>query len=214
MKKGLIVAATAVVLLGVSAAGYHAYARYDGWGHGRHHARMSTSDMAAYADARIAALRAGLALTPEQQGLWPPVETTLKELAQKHIERRDQFRAERAERRDRAERRERGERRDPVERLRRGAERLSERGADMKRLADAAEPLYQSLDEAQKRRFDRLARAGMRAELHQEDRQWRRGHHDGRGRHLERRGHGHDEHRQHRRERTHWDAAPQDAERL
>jgi hypothetical protein len=57
--------------------------------------------------------------------------------------------------------------------MRRGAERLNEGGTDLKRLADVTEPLYQSLDEAQKRRFDMLARAGMRG-MQQEGRGWRR----------------------------------------
>ena len=214
MKKSLIIAATAVVLLGGSAAGYHAYARYDGWGHGRHHSRMTAADMSAYADARIAALRAGLTLTPDQQKLWPPVEAALKEIATKHVERREAFRTER---RDLTERSERNVRPDPIERLRKGADRMSKTGADLKRLADATEPLYQSLDDAQKRRFDRLARAGMRAELRQESRnqgsQWRRG--DG-GRFMdrERRGDGRD-YRHHRRDRIDWtEQTPQGAERL
>jgi hypothetical protein len=42
---------------------------------------------------------------------------------------------------------------DPVERLRRRAAAMSDTGAALKKLADATEPLYKSLDENQKHRF-------------------------------------------------------------
>src|SRR5262249_31726856 len=47
---------------------------------------------------------------------------------------------------------------DPIERLQRRADMMTTRGAALKRLADAAAPLYQSLDDAQKHRFAMLAR--------------------------------------------------------
>jgi hypothetical protein len=47
---------------------------------------------------------------------------------------------------------------DPVVRLRRQAEMMTNVGATLKRLADAQEPLYQSLDDSQKNRFKLLAR--------------------------------------------------------
>jgi hypothetical protein len=198
MKKGLIIAAAAVFIVGGSALAYKAYARYDGWGHGRHHSRMSADDMGAFADARIAALKAGLRLTPEQEKLWPPVETTLKELAGKRIARREEFGKQRAERRE--ERRAQPDRQanqdrqspNPIERLRKGADRLSEAGADLKRLADVTDPLYQSLDEAQKRRFSALSHAGMRGMRHHGDGpRWRRsGDMGDEGRHMGPHGRG------------------------
>jgi len=184
MRKTVIAAIAVVVVAGGSAIAYSAYARHDGWGHGRaHFGRMNPDDRAAYADARIAALKAGLRLSAEQERLWPPVEATLKELAAKRItrqeerrtewrERREQREARRNERPNREERRaEREQRANPIERLRKGADRMSEGGADLKRLADATEPLYDALDDAQKRRFNALAHAGMRK---MGERQWRR----------------------------------------
>ena len=47
---------------------------------------------------------------------------------------------------------------DPVMRLQRLADALTVRGAALKRLADTLAPLYQSLDDGQKRRFTILAR--------------------------------------------------------
>jgi hypothetical protein len=46
---------------------------------------------------------------------------------------------------------------DPFERLQRRADAMSRLSAGLKRLADAGTPLYQSLNEAQKRRFMLLA---------------------------------------------------------
>jgi hypothetical protein len=46
----------------------------------------------------------------------------------------------------------------PVDRLARASERLSARAADLQKLATAAKPLYDSLDDSQKRRFAILFR--------------------------------------------------------
>jgi hypothetical protein len=112
--------------------------------------QISQEDAAAFADARIAALKAGLRLTPEQEKSWPAFETALRDMAKA---RRDHMSAQPTEQRQ-------GEQRfaDPVERLRRQAEALSGAGARLKSLADAQEPLYKSLDDGQKRRFQVLSR--------------------------------------------------------
>lgn len=164
MKKVLIIATTLAVL-GGSAAAYTAYAQ-GYYGHGRY--RADAADMNAFAEARIAALKAGLTLSADQQKLWPPVETTLRDMAKKRIETREKFRAERQAQR------ESGTRPDPIDRMRRSADRMAERSTDLKKLADVTQPLYQTLDEAQKRRFDMLARAGMRNQMQEERRHWRR----------------------------------------
>jgi len=49
--------------------------------------RPGAADIAAFGDARIAALHAGLKLTAEQEQLWPPVETALRDLAKQRSER-------------------------------------------------------------------------------------------------------------------------------
>ncbi len=48
---------------------------------------------------------------------------------------------------------------DPIERLRQRADMMASTAASMRRLADAADPLYKSLDDGQKRRFTMLARS-------------------------------------------------------
>jgi zinc resistance-associated protein len=124
------------------------------WGRGEgERRRLSADDMRAFADARIAALHAGLALRPDQEKNWPPLEQALRAAAKDRI---DRIQARRAAERDGAKPAEM----DPVERLKRRADALSRRGATLKQIADTAAPLYQSLDDAQKNRFRMLARFG------------------------------------------------------
>lgn len=133
-----------------------------GWRGQRRMNRMSPEDRAAFFDARLAAIKAGLKLTPEQEKLWGPAETTVRELAKKWSERMAQRRADREKLRD-------GDRRpdvNPVERIRVRAEHLAERAADMKRFADAAQPLYATLDDNQKRRLHTLVRGGRHHMMH------------------------------------------------
>lgn len=175
MKKWVIASVASVALVGTG-LGVAAFAqgqdrqseRFDrmvermqdgpkGW-HGRRHHRMSAEDRAAFLDARIAAVKAGLKLTAEQEKLWGPVEQTARELGKKWSERmaarREEWQKRRAERKENAERAPV----DQIERLRQRAETMAERAADLKRFADAAQPLYATLDEAQKRRLQTLIR--------------------------------------------------------
>ena len=138
------------VLAGVTmlalAGGSFVYAQQRGDGGPRaHHRQMSEQDRGAMTDARIAALKAGLKLTPDQEKNWPALEKALRDRAK--------VRSERFAARASADRP-----KDPVERLKLRAERMTERGSTLKQVADAASPLYQSLDEGQKLRFAMLAR--------------------------------------------------------
>ena len=136
-------------------------------------AQLSTEDAAAFTDARIAGLKAGLKLTADQEKNWPAVETALRDLAKQRAERMN-ARAER-----RTNRRETGRDNaaaqpapDAIARMREGADAMTARAAGLKTLADASEPLYQSLDDRQKRRFGALLRMGGRAGM--EHRFWQR----------------------------------------
>lgn len=113
----------------------------------RDHWRPSAQDIAAFGDARIAGLHAGLKLTPEQEKNWPAVEAALKDVAKQRSER---FAARASADKPTT----------PIERLGLQAEAMTERGAALKKLADAAGPLYASLDDGQKHRFMALARLG------------------------------------------------------
>ena len=105
-----------------------------------HHAQLTADDIAAFTDARIAALKTALRLTPEQEKNWPAVEQALRDISKERLARR-------------AARGIAGQPVDATERLRDRADALAARAATLRRLADAEKPLYQSLDEAQKRRF-------------------------------------------------------------
>jgi zinc resistance-associated protein len=108
------------------------------------HWRMSAEDISALGDARIAALHAGLKLNADQEKNWPAVESALRDLAKQRSER---F----------AARASADKPKDLVERLNLSADAMTQRGAALKKLADAAAPLYKSLDEGQKNRFVLLA---------------------------------------------------------
>ena len=116
----------------------------------------SAEDVAALTDARVAGLKAGLKLTAEQEKNWPAVETAIRDLAK---DRGDRIK-ERAARRGGDTARQAGP--DAIARLRQGADAMTARAASLKKLADASEPLYKSLDEGQKHRFAMLLRMGGR----------------------------------------------------
>jgi len=118
-------------------------------------ARFSPEDRAAFLDARIAALKAGLELNAEQEKNWPPLESAMRDIAK---ERAARFAAWREKRN--ADGGQAGEV-DPIDRLTRASEWLSARAADLQKLAAAAKPLYDSLDDGQKRRFAVLFHGGM-----------------------------------------------------
>jgi hypothetical protein len=115
--------------------------------------RPSTQDVEALTDARIAALRAGLKLSPEQEKHWPAVEAAVRALAK---QRADRMMARANVRGDNGQK----SRPSAVERMRRNADAMTAMGTALKQLADASEPLYNSLDDAQKRRFSMLLRMG------------------------------------------------------
>ena len=109
---------------------------------------MSAEDRAAFADARIAAVHAGLKLNADQEKLWPPVEAAVKEFAKLRIDRANaRMNAMRDDDRDRQKPD------DPVARLRERADAMGATAAAMKKIADAADPLYKTLDDGQKRRL-------------------------------------------------------------
>ena len=163
--------------------------------------RPSQEDRAAFTDARIAALKAGLRLTPDQEKNWPAFETALRDIAKLHQERyagRRQAEPRTGDRTD-TDNADRREDRGSVERMRRHAERMTSAGESLKRLADAQEPLYQSLDDSQKKRFQILSRilrrshfAEMRGHGGREMRRMHERHHGGGMRGMRERHHGSD----------------------
>jgi hypothetical protein len=110
----------------------------------------NTEDLQAFADARLAALRAGLSLTAEQQAYWPAFEAAARELQKLRIDRASAARSQRRDARPQAD--------NFAERMRNRGAAMADMGAALKNFADAADPLYKSLDNNQKRRFAVLSR--------------------------------------------------------
>jgi len=131
----------------------------------------------AMSDARIAALKAGLRMTPDQEKLWPGVESALHELSQERIDRRTERFEQKAEKKDDKARP------NPIDRMRERADAMIERGDTLKKLVAAADPLYQSLDDGQKHRFNRLFRDAQGERMASRQGWDRHGDRDGRGRH-------------------------------
>src|SRR5271166_1871075 len=125
-----VVVATAVLAIAGSSLVY-AQQRNDGPGSDggsrfEHRHRPSAEDMAAYTDARIAALKAGLELTPDQAKNWPAFEQALREMAQLRLQR--------------IQAREAGNEQapaSPFERLARRADDMAKRSTALKKIADA-----------------------------------------------------------------------------
>jgi hypothetical protein len=136
------------------AASTAVYAQHSSWFREHmQHMRMSPEDRAAFADARIAAVHAGLRLTPDQEKLWPPVEAAVRDLVKLRIDRANaRMKAQDDAKDQQAD--------DPVARLRERADVMATSAAALKKIADAADPLYKTLDDGQKRRLAFLTHRG------------------------------------------------------
>jgi zinc resistance-associated protein len=141
MWKAIVAGTAALAIAGTSLV----YAQQRGRMEGGERWRPNTEDLRAFGEARLAALKAGLVLTPEQEKNWPAFEQAARDFGKLRLERMRAMRN--AAPTD-----------DPVERLRQRATALSDTGAALKKLAEATDPLYKSLDESQKRRFQVLNR--------------------------------------------------------
>jgi len=147
----------AVTALAALAGSSFAYAQFGGGGGDRSFGdggpraeqrhRLSPADVSAFADARIAALKAGLEMNADQVKNWPAFEQAVRDLVQLRI--------------DRIKARQSGDQKEsvsPFDRLSRRADNMAKTSAALKKIADAGSPLYQSLNDEQKDRFVVLAR--------------------------------------------------------
>lgn len=124
------------------------------------------ADHAALLDARLAGLKAGLKLTPDQEKLWPPFETAIRDSAKLRMEQMAAMmdRAQKMrdmmqrmdESRSMADMGQAGQSVSLFDRLEAMGQRMSDRGAALKKVAAAVKPLYASLDDSQKRLFSFL----------------------------------------------------------
>ena len=153
MKKAILAGVAALAIAGSTAVYAH---QHGSWSH--EHARISPQDRTAFADARIAAVHAGLTLTPDQEKLWPPVEQAVRDFAKLRIDRANARMQSGKDDADDAHEQQAPV--DPVTRLRSRADRMAETAAALKKIADAADPLYKTLDDGQKRRLMFLTHMG------------------------------------------------------
>lgn len=116
------------------------------------HAGSSTADSNMLTDVRVHVVKAALQLTPEQEKYWPAVEQAIRQRAKERQERVAKLR-ERVEQLRDAGPAALVNNRNPVDFLNRRADALAQRSASLKKLADAWEPLYRTLDPDQKRRM-------------------------------------------------------------
>ena len=123
--------------------------------------RVTEADVAHLTDARVNVVKAALQLTPDQAKLWPAIEDAIRARAKDRQARVANVTKEAAELRDRSPI-ENLRDRNPVDFLSQRADALTQRGADLKKLADAWRPLYQTLTPEQKRRMAALAIVTLR----------------------------------------------------
>jgi hypothetical protein len=123
--------------------------------------RLTAADVGTLTDARVNVVKTALQLTPDQEKYWPAIEDAIRARAKDR-----QTRIANAEK-EAAELRERSpidvlRDRSPVDFMHRRSDALAKRAADLKNLADAWQPLYQTLSADQKRRMAHLAMVSLR----------------------------------------------------
>jgi zinc resistance-associated protein len=162
MKKIAIAGFTALALAAPAAFSFaqQATSPQEAPRHGEY--RPSPADLKAFTDARVAALKAGLQLTPDQEKNWGPVEQAIRETAQARQARMEQWREMRKSQ-------------DDIAKMRMRADTMVQRANEIKKLADASEPLYRTLTDEQKHRLHVLIRAMMEHGWHRHHGGW--GHH-------------------------------------
>jgi hypothetical protein len=99
-------------------------------------------------DAKLAGMKAALGLTTDQEKLWDPFASAVKDAAKARMDAMQRM----------MQTHEQAEHMSPVDHLEAMADRLLQGAADVKKIADAAKPLYAALDASQKEKFGMLGR--------------------------------------------------------
>ena len=141
MRKTLTLFTAAVLLTGTALAG-PAVARDRSDRSDR--SEFTANQMADQAAARAAQLKADLRLTPEQDKNWPAFEVAVVDMWKNQTQQRLAWRAAHARQQDNV---------DLIDEMRKEADAQIDRSNERKKLADASQPLYNGLDDQQKRRF-------------------------------------------------------------
>jgi zinc resistance-associated protein len=149
MMKAILIGTTALAIAGSTLVFAQQRPGRDGLGP---RFQQTAEDVRAFGEARLAALKAGLALTVEQEKNWAPFAQAARDLIKL---RSDRLAALLARRNAPA-----AQPADPIARLQERANAMAANGTALQKLAEAADPLYKSLDDGQKRRFAMLSRLG------------------------------------------------------
>jgi hypothetical protein len=141
MRKGMIRTVVALFIVGAPLA--QAQQATSGSAGTHDSGRLSQADFKMLTDIRVGVIRAALQLTPDQEKLWPAVDEAIRARAETRYRRLASLRERLDQPRDF----------DPVQLYRQRADVLTDRAAGLRKLADAWQPLYQSLTPDQKTRL-------------------------------------------------------------
>ena len=141
MRKGMIGTVAALFIVGAPMA--HAQQAASGPGGTPDSGRLNQAEFKMLTDIRVGVIRAALQLTPEQEKLWPAVEEAIRARAETRYRQLAALGERMGQWRDV----------DPVQLYRQRADVLADRAAGLRKLADAWQPLYQSLTADQKTRL-------------------------------------------------------------
>jgi hypothetical protein len=139
----IVAAGVAALFVAMSAPSFAQKASSDSMG------RFSAADWQALTDTRINLVKAALQLTPDQEKYWPAIEKAIRTRAEHRKTRIENLAQAMAGEGGLAE----AIRKQPVQAMEKRGENLIQRGTDLKNLADAWQPLYQTLKPDQKQRM-------------------------------------------------------------
>jgi hypothetical protein len=141
MRKTFILVATTALLTGTAITGSAvARDRSD-------RTELTSSQITDHASARAAQMKVDLRLTAEQEKNWSAFETVVVDIWKKQTQQQFAWRNARAKEQGGV---------DLIDEMRKDADDQIDRSNARTKLADAAQPLYGSLDDQQKRRFSQI----------------------------------------------------------
>jgi LTXXQ motif family protein len=118
--------------------------------------RLNATDQNTLTDLRVDLVKAALQLTPEQEKYWPAVESAIRATAEDRRARIAKIQETVGRSADQS-RIEVMRNRDPIAFLQRRSQALAQRSADLDKLAEAWQPLYNTLSQEQRQRTAALA---------------------------------------------------------
>ncbi len=118
--------------------------------------RLNATDRNTLTDMRVDLVKAALQLTPEQEKYWPAVESAIRASAEDRKARIAKIQETVGRRADES-RMEVMRNRDPIAFLQRRSQELAQRSADLDKLAEAWQPLYNTLSQEQRQRMAALS---------------------------------------------------------